>query len=56
MKAEDSRQQRTRLAAGLLGCAIEAVQARVKALSSTERENLTANIDWLVAYEAGEPR
>ena len=68
MKAENPKQQRTRLAAGMLArytkrdnetvrhpCSIEDVPQRVRALSPPELQNLTANVDWLVAYEAGEP-
>lgn len=67
MKADHAKQQRARLAAGLLTervkvrdevrvtpCPVNEVQPRVRAMTPEMREVLTSQIDWLVAYEAEE--
>ncbi|WAC75347.1 hypothetical protein OU995_11875 [Roseateles sp. SL47] len=52
--AETEKQQRTRLAAGLLGCQAAEVQKRVKAMDQVQRQNLTEAVDWVADYEATE--
>lgn len=67
MTAETEKQQRTRLAAGMLSihekvngevrttlCPPEKVQGYVRLMTPGERAELTAEVDWLCAYEAGE--
>jgi hypothetical protein len=67
MKPETEKQQRTRLAAGMLAthvktrdevrvilCPLEDVQPRVRAMSAAERAALTERVDWLADYEASE--
>ena len=47
-------QQRTRLAAGLLGCPESEVLPRVQQMSAIERRSLTGWVNWLVDYESEE--
>ncbi len=54
MKAPVDMAQRTRLAAGLLGCKETEVQARVDALDPMRKRNLSSCINWLVDYEVAE--
>lgn len=68
MTVESAKQQRTRLAAGMLATYVKQrndemlripcleidVQKRVRAMTPEQRAELTAEVDWLVQYEAGE--
>ena len=65
---DNAKEQRIRLAAGMLNqyeklangevrttlCPLERVQPLVRLMSEAERAELTAEVDWLVDYEAGE--
>jgi len=68
MTAETEKQQRTRLAAGMLAtyakrrdgevtripCMEVDVQKLVRRMPDVERAELTAEVNWLCDYEAGE--
>ncbi|SEL12728.1 hypothetical protein SAMN05216359_105293 [Roseateles sp. YR242] len=52
--AETEKEQRTRLAAGLLGCQPAQVQHQVRAMDQVQRQNLTDAVDWVADYESNE--
>ena len=68
MTTETEKQQRTRLAAGMLAtyvkrrdgevtripCMEEDVQKLVRRMGPEDRAELTAEVDWLCQFEAGE--